>query len=229
MGISYDSGTETITVTGGSWDEPYTMAILDTDGTAGGYITPGGYGNREYTVGKNLVIGSDDGTSTFFDPTRAIVKMADGYTLTVYPHALRGGNLRDSNAALQLGAEKPPLGEFQCNYRIGGVLKMHVEFKGLICPSTGTLVSTIPANVLTASAQAVEALGAASGASGEDEWDPCEKIGTEGMFIEFPPQDGTIADGLPQPYPQTPPQGGEGRLPVPRQVVVLVKSDGEMC
>jgi len=30
MGIDYNAGTETITVTGGSFEEPYTMAILDT-------------------------------------------------------------------------------------------------------------------------------------------------------------------------------------------------------
>ena len=37
MGISY--ANETITVTGGSQDDPYTMAELDADGTVGGYIT----------------------------------------------------------------------------------------------------------------------------------------------------------------------------------------------
>ena len=80
MGISYDAGTETITVTGGSFEEPYTMAILDADGTVGGYITAGGYGNREYTVSKNLVIGSDEG-STFFDLERSLIIAADGYSI----------------------------------------------------------------------------------------------------------------------------------------------------
>jgi len=40
MGIVY--ANETITVTGGSQDDPYTMADLDADGTVGTYITPGG-------------------------------------------------------------------------------------------------------------------------------------------------------------------------------------------
>ena len=58
MRITY--ANDTITVTGGSQEDPYTMADLDVDGTVGGYITPGGYGNREYAVSKDLVIGSED-------------------------------------------------------------------------------------------------------------------------------------------------------------------------
>ena len=90
MGISYDVGTETITVTGGSQDSPYTMADLDADGTVGQYITPGGYGSREYAVSKDLVIGSED-AETFFDVSSSIIKMNAGKFLTVYTTALRGG------------------------------------------------------------------------------------------------------------------------------------------
>ena len=139
MGISYDAGTETITVTGGSFEEPYTMAILDADGTVGGYITAGGYGNREYTVSKNLVIGSEEDW-TFFDPTRAIVKMADGYTLTVYSHALRGGRLRDSWAARKFGAESGPVEDADCKRRTENVIMMYVEVRGYLCPFTGELM-----------------------------------------------------------------------------------------
>ncbi|MCD6326784.1 hypothetical protein J7M28_04415 [bacterium] len=139
MGISY--ADDTITVTGGSFDEPYTMPILDADGTVGGYITAGGYGNREFTVSKNLVIGSSDGTSTFFDPTRAIVKMADGYTLTVYSHAIRGGSMRDSWAARKFGAEQPPIEEVDCK-RCVLAIKMYVKIEGYVCLTTGDLICT---------------------------------------------------------------------------------------
>ena len=140
MGISYDAGTETITVTGGSFEEPYTMAILDTDGTVGGYITAGGYGNREYTVSKHLVIGSEDDW-TFFDPTRSIVRMADGYTLTVYSHALRGGNLRDSWAARKFGAEKGPIEEQDCKLRTENIIMMYPRLEAVVCPVTGDIIN----------------------------------------------------------------------------------------
>ncbi len=90
MGITY--ANDTITVTGGSQDDPYTMADLDADGTVGTYITPGGYGNREYAVSKDLVIGSTD-ADTFFDLSGSIIAMDAGKYLTVYTTALRGGNM----------------------------------------------------------------------------------------------------------------------------------------
>ena len=90
MGITY--ANETITVTGGSQDDPYTMADLDADGTVGTYITPGGYGNKEYAVSKDLVIGSD-AADTFFDISGSIIAMDAGKTLTVYATALRGGGM----------------------------------------------------------------------------------------------------------------------------------------
>jgi len=43
MGITYDAATETITVTGGSNADPYTMARLKSSGTSGGYIATGGF------------------------------------------------------------------------------------------------------------------------------------------------------------------------------------------
>ena len=90
MGIVYVS--DTITVTGGSQDDPYTMADLNADGTVGQYITPGGYGNKEYAVSKDLVIGSD-AADTFFDLSGSIIRMDAGVTLTVYTTALRGGGM----------------------------------------------------------------------------------------------------------------------------------------
>ncbi|RLC46873.1 MAG: hypothetical protein DRH70_04600 [Candidatus Coatesbacteria bacterium] len=93
MGITF--ANDTTFVTGGSQDDPYTMADLDADGTVGTYITPGGYGNREYTLSKNLVIGSDE-ADTFFDLTESIIEMESGRTLTVYSSALRGGAMPPS-------------------------------------------------------------------------------------------------------------------------------------
>ncbi|HUT03270.1 MAG TPA: hypothetical protein VM163_05205 [bacterium] len=90
MGIEFLN--DTIFVTGGSQDDPYTMADLDADGTVGQYVTPGGYGNREYAVSKDLVIGSTD-ADTFFDLCGSIIAMDAGVTLTVYTTALRGGRM----------------------------------------------------------------------------------------------------------------------------------------
>ena len=221
MGISYDSGTETITVTGGSWDEPYTMAILDTDGTAGGYITPGGYGNREYTVGKNLVIGSGDGTSTFFDLTRSIIKMADGYTLTVYSHALRGGGLQDTWAAHNLGAAKPPVGDAECKQRTENVLIAYVEVKGYLCPSTGELVRTTGPTALTPPETANEPVKVTvlSPPIGQD---PCAALcGGLSPLAQLPNVGPFRADPVPVPTAVE----SEAFQRVPRSIVVLVRSD----
>ena len=177
MGISYDAGTQTITVTGGSFEEPYTMAILDADGTVGGYITAGGYGNREYTVSKNLIIGSEDDW-TFFDPTRAIVKMADGYTLTVYSHALRGGRLRDSWAARKFGAESGPVEDADCKRRTENVIMMYPRLEAVVCPVTGDIIpanNPIPAQQPRALGEPlpIEAPPEAPQALTETAWDPC--------------------------------------------------------
>ena len=90
MGISFSG--DTIFVTGGSQDDPYTMDDLDADGVVGGYITPGGYGDRDFAVSKDLVIGSDD-ADTFFDLTNSVISMNAGVYLTVYTTALRGGSM----------------------------------------------------------------------------------------------------------------------------------------
>jgi len=177
MGIDYDAGTETITVTGGSFEEPYTMAILDADGTVGGYITPGGYGNREYTVSKHLVIGSEDDW-TFFDATRAIVKMADGYTLTVYSHALRGGNLRDSWAARKFGAESGPIDDRDCKLRTENVIMMYPRLEAVVCPDTGDIVAAnnpVPAEHPRPLGEPfpIETPPEAPQALTETAWDPC--------------------------------------------------------
>lgn len=89
-GIFY--ADDTITVTGGSQDDPFTMDDLDNDGTVGTYVTAGGYGNKKYTVTKDLVIGSD-AADTFFDIFGTIIEMAAGSYLTVYTTALRGGRM----------------------------------------------------------------------------------------------------------------------------------------
>ena len=93
MGIAY--GDDTIVVTGGSPDDPYTMDDLENDGVVGQYVTPGGYGNREFAVSKDLIIGSED-ADTFFDLTDSIITMDSGVTLTVYTSALRGGKMGDT-------------------------------------------------------------------------------------------------------------------------------------
>jgi len=74
------------------------MADLDADGTVGTYITPGGYGNTEYSVSKDLVIGSTD-ADTFFDISGSIIKMDAAKYLTVYTTALRGGGMGETFGA----------------------------------------------------------------------------------------------------------------------------------
>jgi len=138
MGISYDSGTETITVAGGSWLEPYTMAILNDDATVGGLITAGGYGNREYTVSKNLIIGSDDG-NTFFDLSGSVIIAADGYTITCYSHAIRGGRCCTTWAASAFGAEVPVMGD-DAKQRVQNVVRLFLRKRMVMDDSTGDWV-----------------------------------------------------------------------------------------
>ena len=64
------------------------MDTIDTDGTVGGNVSKGGYGNHVYTVSMNLVLGSA-GDQTFFDLKDSVIEMASGYTLTIYTHASR--------------------------------------------------------------------------------------------------------------------------------------------
>ena len=127
MGISYSAETETITVTGGSQDDPYTMQDVDDDPTAGQYVTPGGYGNKEYAVSKHLVIGSDAG-DTFFDITDTIIKMDTAWFLTVYSSALRGGKM-GATFADRIGSSGsiPLLDETVKEQRIERVRKLYLE------------------------------------------------------------------------------------------------------
>ena len=136
MGISYSD--DVIYVTGGSQNDPYTMDDLDADGVVGGYITPGGYGNRDFAVSKDLVIGSEDG-DTFFDLGNSIVTMDAGVYLTVYTTALRGGSMgptfgdRESTAgAIAI------IDEATCKLKIGHIKKMYLERVYLLDNVTGT-------------------------------------------------------------------------------------------
>jgi hypothetical protein len=240
MGISYDAGTETITVTGGSFEEPYTMAILDADGTVGGYISAGGYGNREYTVNKNLVIGSADDW-TFFDPTRSIVKMADGYNLTVYSHALRGGRLRDSWAAVKFGAEKGPIEERECNLRTEGIIKMYPRMEAMICPNTGDVVpANNPIPVLNPSTLGQPlAIEAPPGAPQVlTEWDPCavlrqrQELREASRFVQLggvevgPSIVQSVFEGWPEPVPAT--AAPEATRNPPKLEIIFVLADSTM-
>ena len=132
MGIEFQN--DTIFVTGGSQDDPYTMADLDADGTVGTYITPGGYGNHEYAVSKDLVIGSED-ADTFFDLTDTIIKMDDGQFLTVYSSALRGGKMGPTWGARFTNT--PLTSEEQMKLRVQNLRKLYIE-EELRLTATGT-------------------------------------------------------------------------------------------
>ncbi len=125
MGIVYQN--ETIIVTGGSQDDPYTMADLDADGIVGTYITPGGYGTKEYSVSKDLVIGSTD-ADTFFDLSGSIIKMDAGKYLTVYTTALRGGSMGSTfGQRASDGGLVPFISENLTKARIENVRKLYLE------------------------------------------------------------------------------------------------------
>ncbi|HUT04153.1 MAG TPA: hypothetical protein VM163_09720 [bacterium] len=132
MGIIY--ANDTIIVTGGRQDDPYTMADLDADGTVGTYITPGSYGNKEYAVSKDLVIGSTD-ADTFFDLSGSIIKMDAGVTLTVYTTALRGGNMGPTWGAQF--ARTPLTAEDLVKSRIEGVRKLYIREEYVLDNVTG--------------------------------------------------------------------------------------------
>lgn len=122
MGIVY--ANDTITVTGGSEADPYTMIDLDNDGTVGQYVTPGGYGNKVYSVSKHLVIGSED-ADTFFDLTGTIIQMDDGYYLKVYSSALRGGKMGETWGARFANVRLTD--EDLMKVRIENVRKLYIE------------------------------------------------------------------------------------------------------
>ena len=135
MGISY--ANDTITVTGGSMEDPYTMGDLDGDVTVGQYVTPGGYGNKEYAVSKDLVIGSDS-VDTFFDISGSIIKMSAGKLLTIYTTALRGGRMGGTFGANQSSSGvKPFVEETLQKQRIERVRMLYCERVYLLDNSTG--------------------------------------------------------------------------------------------
>ena len=139
MGITF--ANDTIFVTGGSQHDPYTMADLDADGTVGQYVTPGGYGNREYTVTKDLVIGSED-ADTFFDLSGSIIKMDAGVTLTVYTTALRGGRMGATFGATQSSSGATPfLDEQLTKQRIERVRKLFCERSYRLDNTTGDWIA----------------------------------------------------------------------------------------
>ena len=122
MGIAY--ADDTITVTGGSEADPFTMDDLNSDGTVGGYITPAGYGNKVYSVSKDLVIGSDD-ADTFFDLSGTIIEMDNGKYLEVYSSALRGGNMGETWGAKYTNT--PLTNEDLMKLPIQNVRKLYIE------------------------------------------------------------------------------------------------------
>ena len=120
MGISYSD--ETITVTGGSESDPYTMADLATSGTTSSYVSTGGYGGKKFTVTKDLVVGSS-AADTFFDVTNSIVEMDAGQTLTVFHSALRGGAMPPS----YYDANVPPITEERRKARLENLTAMYTR------------------------------------------------------------------------------------------------------
>ena len=155
MGITY--ANETITVTGGSQDDPYTMADLDADGTVGTYITPGGYGNKEYAVSKDLVIGSD-AADTFFDISGSIIAMDAGVTLTVYTTALRGGGMGPTFGAKASDKGAIPFTDDTVKEaRIESIKKLYIERVYYLDNTSGvwTRSSTFPRVVAVAEDSAI--------------------------------------------------------------------------
>ena len=234
MGITY--ANDAVTVTGGSQDEPYTMADLDADMTVGGYVTAGGYGSKEYSVSKDLVIGSED-ADTFFDPTRSIVKMADGYKLTVYSHALRGGNLCDSWAAVKFGAEKGPIEDRDWNLRTENVIMMYPRMEAMICRATGDIIpANNPIPVLNPSP-----LGQPQTLAQQDagtEWDPCAPVDWAAIRSATPVTGfGQPAFGPPVvqeafPFwlePVAAPAAPEARRNAPKLEIVFVLCNADLC
>jgi len=143
MAIAY--GDDTIVVTGGSQDDPFTMDDLENDGVVGTYVTPGGYANREFAVSKHLVIGSED-ASTFFDLTNSIIKMDSGYTLTVYTTALRGGKMGPTFAEQKSGLGTIAfVEETVCKSRLENIRKLYIERAYTLSNSSGQWVASGPA------------------------------------------------------------------------------------
>ena len=138
MGIAWDAGTSTATVTGYTWLLPCDMDTIDTDGTVGGNVSKGGYGNHVYTVSMNLVLGSED-DQTFFDLKDSIVEMASGYTLTIYTHALRGPETPGAWASRMFG-NWTDVPEDSRKLVVTGILQLYTERRFQLDPNTGIWV-----------------------------------------------------------------------------------------
>lgn len=138
MPITYDAPSETISVTGGSWDNPYTAADIASDPTAGTYVSTGGYGNKVYTFSANLVLGSE-AEQTFFDIVGSVLKCDSGYSMSIYASAIRGGNSDFTWAAKTFGACLPVPSE-ACKMLTTGVLKAYVQTIGIQCETEGYTV-----------------------------------------------------------------------------------------
>ena len=136
MGITYLN--DTITVTGGSATDPYTMADLAASGTTSSYVSTGGYAGQKYTVSRDLVIGSTL-ADTYFDIFRSIIEMDPEKTLTVYNTALRGGNMGPTwgESASGYGAV-PFIDEKTRKARIENIRQLFIERSFVLKSTTGT-------------------------------------------------------------------------------------------
>ena len=135
-GITYANNT--ITVTGGSQSDPYTMSDLATSGTTSSYVSTGGYGGQEYTVTEDLVIGSTL-ADTYFDIFGSIIQMDAGKGLTVYNTALRGGNMGLTWAETRGGFGAVPfIDEKTRKARVENIRQLFIECSFLLNNTTGT-------------------------------------------------------------------------------------------
>ena len=136
MGITYSDGV--ITVTGGTQDDPYTMADLEASGTTSSYVSAGGYGGNKYTVtAADLVIGSTL-ADTYFDITASIIEMNAGQYLTVYTTALRGGNMGATFGQQASGSGTVPfIDEKTRKARVESIRKLYIERLSVLNNTTG--------------------------------------------------------------------------------------------
>jgi len=87
--FAYDAGSDTGTATGGSMQDPITLADIDGSVELGGHVAVSGEDNQTYTVDCHLVIGASD-TDTFFriQPGETLI-MDEDKQLILYLQALR--------------------------------------------------------------------------------------------------------------------------------------------
>ena len=139
MAIMFDGPSLTITVTGGSWDNPFTAADIASDPTAGAYVSTGGYGDNVYTFSANLVLGSTAG-DTFFDIVGSILKCDTGYSMSIYAATLQGGNTDFTWAAKTFGPCQPVISPEARKMVTSGILKAYVQSIGVQCVTEGHTV-----------------------------------------------------------------------------------------